>query len=199
MTPKTSGAALSAPLMLILTVAFVFAAHNATYWSIGVDIFADQPVGLAVFSFALACLTLGCFSPFCFRLLIKPFAIFLLILCAVTSYYMDTLGVVIDRDMIQNVVTTTVTESKHLITFGFVTHVLIYGIVPAVVVAMIRVKPLGTAATFAAPFAVAILGFGIAASLVLINYKTYASVLRERRDFLSSYQPGAEQMRKSCS
>ena len=46
----------------------------------------------------------------------KPVLVALLITAGVTSYYVDVLGVVVDRDMIQNAMTTTFAESKHLIT-----------------------------------------------------------------------------------
>lgn len=44
---------------------------------------------------------------------------------------MDTLGVMIDRDMIQNAATTTFTEPKHLLMFGVVAQVALFGLLPA--------------------------------------------------------------------
>jgi lipid A ethanolaminephosphotransferase len=104
---------------------------------------------------------------------------------------MDSLGVMIDRDMIQNVVATTFTEGKHLITVDFVFHVLVFGILPAVVVSMVplrRHSGVVGLATIVAVFAFSLLA---GTGLLVTNYKTYASVLRERKDFLGSYQPGA--------
>ena len=65
---------------------------------------------------------------------------FLLILGAVSSYYQDTLGTTIDRDMVQSALTTTRTEAKHLITAPFLIHVQMFGILPALVVAAIPVR-----------------------------------------------------------
>ena len=180
------------PLFLTsLTVVFIFLVYNATFWSIAVDVFAGHPLSLAIYILAVFTLTVAAFSLFAFPRLVKPFLMFILILSAVTSYYMDKLGVIIDRDMIQNVMVTTVTESKHLITAGFVSHVLIFGILPALLVALVPIRRHGMVRTVAAPVLSFVLGLALAAGLLMTDLKTYSSILRERKDFMSSFQPGA--------
>lgn len=93
----------------LVTAIFVFAVHNATFWRIGPDVFAGHMLSFAGLIAAVFCLALAVQSVFCFPYVVKPFLAFVLILGAVTSYYMDQLGVIIDRDMIQNVMVTTVT------------------------------------------------------------------------------------------
>lgn len=111
-------------------------------------------------------------------------------LSALTSYYMDRLGVIIDRHMIQNVMATTITESKHLITFGLVSHVMIFGVLPAVVILFVRIKPQSPLKTIAVPVATFVLSLALLVGLLLTDLKAYSSVLKERRDFMSSFQPG---------
>jgi lipid A ethanolaminephosphotransferase len=100
--------------------------------------------------------------------------------------------VVIDRDMIQNVATTTVTESKHLLTGAFVLHVLVFGVLPAaLMLVFVRLKPQKIWVAVVSPVLVPVLCIALAAGLLMSHYKTYASVLRERKDYMSSFQPGA--------
>jgi lipid A ethanolaminephosphotransferase len=174
-----------------LTIGFIFLSYNATFWSNAAEIFSGHLLSLGGFVAAVFFLMLGAFSFFAFPYVVKPFLVFIVLLSSVTSYYMDNLGVIIDRDMIQNVMVTTVTESKHLITFGFVTHVLIYGVLPAILILCVTIKPQGRIRMVVTPFASVLLSFGLAAGFLMTDLKSYASILRERKDLMSSFQPGA--------
>ncbi len=179
------------PTMLIcLTVVFIFCAHNATFWLIARDIFTGHPLSFAGYILAIFFLTLGVFSPFGLPWIVKPFVVFILILSAITSYYMDTLGVIIDRDMIQNVMVTTVTESKHLLTFDLIAHVFVMGVLPALVIVWIRVKRQSLIRSIATPLVTGMVSIALSAGLLMTDMKSYASILRERKDFMSSFQPG---------
>jgi len=191
MTALRAAWPLSPLSILTLTIAFAFIADNSTFWRIGSEIFSGHAISFFAYGCAVFFLVLAFFSAFGFPWLVKPFAIFMLLTSAVTSYYMDTLGVIIDRDMIQNVMVTTVTESKHLITFDFVSHIVIFGVLPSLVVAMIKVKRTTMIRTVAAPVLSFALSLAMAAGLLMSDMKTYSSILRERKDYMSSFQPGA--------
>ena len=180
------------PLTLLGSVVlFVLLVDNNTFWRIGSDVFSGHPFAFAGMVAALYCLTLAVFSPFALPIFVKPFSIFILILSSVTGYYMDTLGAFIDREMIQNVMVTTVTESKHLITIGFLLHVALYGLLPSAIVFAVRLKPQPKLIALGTPFLAGAICLLLTLGLLATNFKTYASVLRERKDFLASYQPGA--------
>ena len=174
-----------------ITIVYIFWAANSTFWSIGVDVFAGNALSFTGFVAAVFFLTLAFFATFGFPWTVKPFLIFMVILSAVTSYYMDTLGVIVDRDMIQNVMVTTMTESKHLLTFGFISHVVMFGVLPAVLIACAKIKRVSTLKTIAMPMITFTLSFALAAGLLMTDLKAYSSILRERKDFMSSFQPGA--------
>lgn len=177
--------------LIVLTLVLTFIIYNDTFWAIGLDVFSGHLISFAGYILALFFLTLAALSLFAFPWIAKPFAVFLVMLSAVTSYYMDSLGVIIDRDMIQNVMVTTITESKHLITFSFVSHVVIFGVLPALLILCVRIKRQGTLRMIALPITTFALGLALAAGLLMSDLKTYSSVLRERKDFMSSFQPGA--------
>lgn len=180
------------PIALIgLTVIFMFCTYNATFWAKAMGIFAGHPVSMVGYCLAVYFLLVAAFSLFGFPWVVKPFLVFIVVLSAITSYYMDSLGVIIDRDMIQNVMVTTVTESKHLITFDFVSHVVIFGVLPAMVIMCVRTKRHGIVRTIAVPVLTFVVSLAMAAGLLMSDFKSYSSILRERKDFMSSFQPGA--------
>lgn len=180
------------PLLLtVLTIAFVFVADNGTFWATATQIFSGHPLSYAGYMLAVFFLTLALFSLFAYPWTVKPFLICVVILSAITSYYVDALGVIIDRDMIQNVMVTTVAESRHLITAGFVIHVVVYGVLPALVLVWVRIKPQGRIRTAVMPVLTCVVSLVLAAGLLMADLKSYSSILRERKDFMSSYQPGA--------
>ncbi len=182
--PRISAVALNA-----LVTTYLIAACNATFWSHLNRLFADQPIAQFVFAGAVWALLMLVVSLFAMRWVQKPVLIFLLILAGVTSYYMDTMGVMIDRDMIQNALTTTVTESKHLITPAFLGHVALFGVLPSLIVLWVRVRP-QTFVWGAVSWAIASAGSAaLCVGLLFTDMKGYASVLRADKELLGSVQP----------
>lgn len=178
-------------MLNLATAVFILACHNATLWGRASLLFDGKLSAILAFGGALFALTLLVITLFALRWLQKPVLAFLLILGAVTSYYQDTLGTTIDRDMIQNAITTTVTESKHLITASFVLHVLWAGVLPALLVFWVRVRR-------ATPFRAGLVWAGTAAmaaavcfGLLLSHFATFSVVLRGHKELMASYQPGA--------
>lgn len=182
---------LSPILLIAVTLVFLLCSANGTFWSVANEVFHGHPVSFVGYVAALFLLTLASFSPFGFGRVVKPFLVFVVILSAVTSFYVDQLGVIVDRDMIQNVMVSTFTESKHLITVGFLTHVLLFGILPAVLICCVKIKSTSLTRKLAIPVVTCTLSLALAAGLLMSDMKTYASILRERKDMMRSYHPGA--------
>lgn len=179
-----------APVWLNVGAAiFIMLADNATFWSRSFGVFEGRTISALVFGVAVGAVVLLVISLFAVRWLQKPVLVFLLILSAVTSYYMDALGVMIDRDMIQNAVTTTVNESRHLITRSMLLHVGLYGVLPALVVAWVKVRrqsfirgALGWALMSAGSAALCV-------GLLFSDFRGYSTVLRANKEVLGSVQP----------
>ncbi|CAM3302958.1 phosphoethanolamine transferase [Helicobacter labetoulli] len=74
------------------------------------------------------------------RVSVKYILIFVLLLCSVCGFYMESLGVVIDEDIIQSVFETHTDEALSMISLGLVMYVLLFGIVPSVVICFIKIK-----------------------------------------------------------
>jgi lipid A ethanolaminephosphotransferase len=178
------------PLMLVaVAVATVFAIYNKTFWGLWSDVFdGNFPSGLkfAAAFFLLCCALLGGLA---FRAVLRPLIAALFLISAVTSYYMDQLGVVIDREMIQNVVSTTLTEGKHLITAPLVFWVVIAGIVPALLVLTVPLSRPKLRRTLWQNGLFSMLCLICFVGLLLSDMKNYASILRSRADLKASFQP----------
>jgi len=175
----------------VAVVLCILALHNTTFWGRTVTAYQSDTLTIAAFFGAIFALTLLLVSLFAVRWLQKPVLAFLLILGAVTSYYQDTLGATIDREMIQNAITTTVTESKHLITFNFVFHILWAGVLPAAFVFWVKVKraaPMRAAMLWAGTVVLSVV---LCVGMLLTHFSTFSVVLRGQKELMASYQPGA--------
>ncbi|WP_082025256.1 phosphoethanolamine--lipid A transferase [Ruegeria sp. ANG-R] len=180
------------PVQLNLLVGvFFLLAFNRTFWSIGYRLMDGNIFDLFLFGFGVCMLTQVVLAFFGFRYLQKPILIFLLLVGAAASYYVDTLGAVIDREMIQNILTTTFAESKHLVTPGYVLHMAVFGVSPSVLVAVIPVKRAGFVKTVVVQSATAAMALVLCVGALLVNLKTYSVILRGNKELMRSYQPGA--------
>jgi lipid A ethanolaminephosphotransferase len=180
------------PLGLNLAVAlYLLAVLNSGFWHRMVDIFGSSPGQFALFGLAILALTILTLEFLGPGRLQRPVAAALILIASGASYYERNFGVLIDREMVRNVFETTFTESRHLVTPGAVWVIAVTGVLPAILVFWPRVArsdrwhllwrwPLGVA-----------LSFAVLAGGLFADFKTFSAVLRERRDLMASYQPGA--------
>lgn len=175
----------------LLVTLFIMATHNRTFWTRSFDIFDGNLVQVAGWGLAVWMLTLLTLVLIGFHWLLKPAAALLLVIASVTSYFMDNLGIVIDREMIQNAMLTTVNESRHLLTPHLAFHVLVWGILPAIVALWIRIRPTSLFGSLWRWSATLVLTLAIFAAALYSDFKAYAAVAREHKEVLSSYQPGS--------
>ena len=178
------------PLIFVaVSIAAVFALHNSTFWSIWAEIFYGSLGRGIVFAGAFFLLCCGLVSIFAFNWLLRPLIAMLFVLSAVTSFYMDRLGVVIDREMIQNALSTTITEGKHLVTGPLVIWVCLAGLLPAVLVSYIQLSDRNFIKAVwqnMLTFLLCAVGF---IGLIATDLKGNAVILRSRIDLKSSFQP----------
>lgn len=76
---------------------------------------------------------------FCLPVIIKPVCVFLLMGGAVSAYFMDTYGVVIDREMLRNALETDSRESMGLFSFKLAAYVLVIGVLPSWAIFKIKI------------------------------------------------------------
>lgn len=179
-----------APLLAALVAAFILAVDNATFWGHAAGLFDALP--LASFTLGIFGLTLSMTALGLFPRLFRPILALLLLIGAATSYYMDHLGIVIDRDMIQNVMSTTVTEARHLITPPFLLHMVLRGLLPSAALLLVRPSfPERTGKILLHWIATLAAAIVLLAAGTFTHYKDHAFVLREHHELMESFQPGA--------
>lgn len=174
------------PGLTLAVAGFMAVFLNTAFWKAAI---AAADIGMARnlgFGIALAGAMTAFFvllvSLFGFRYLIKPAIVTLLLVASVASYFMNVYGVVIDDTMIHNVLETDSGEASGLLSARLILHVLLTGVLPALVVCAwrIRYRPfwretglrLATVAV-----AVAVLGVSVYA-----HYKDFSLVLRSHRE-----------------
>ncbi len=187
---------LARPVIGSVTLSVVVATYlvfltNRTFW-------AKAIAYLGVPSFAVVLMAIGLmaiFSAVCIavsvKYLTKPFFIFLVMAAAVSSRFMDHFGTIIDVDMIRNAAETTGSEAGHLLTAGFVTHVAVFGILPSVLIAAVRVqhRPFPQKLMWNTTLVLSCLAVFVAVGLA--NVRTLAATTREHRDLMATLNPVA--------
>jgi lipid A ethanolaminephosphotransferase len=123
--------------LVVLAAVFLTAFANVAFFRNLASTFGSQPhaglhlVSLWVVLFCLMVLFLLLFSS---RHIIKPALILLLLISAVSAYFMDSYNIIIDREMLINVAATNSAESGDLLTPRFVMYVMLMALVPAYLV-----------------------------------------------------------------
>jgi lipid A ethanolaminephosphotransferase len=127
-------------------------------------------------------LTFFLISLVCIPGLIKPFSIFLLIFGSLAAYFMDTYGVVIDREMLRNVLETDIQEASGLFNFYLVGYLMLLGIVPSLLV--VRTKILWETAGREAVFRIAsiVLSLVMSVLIILSLSSAYSSFFRTQKE-----------------
>ena len=188
--PVSGGRLQLSPAVLNLAVAtYLLAVTNASFWSRLDEIFGATPLAQVTFAAAVWALMVMVVSALAVRWAQKPVLIAFIVIAAVASFYTDRLGVLIDRDMIQNALTTTVAEGKHLITGDMATHVALRavpGIAFVLWVRVVRARMLWAAVGWAG---MVVGAFALTFGLLFTDLKSFSTVLRGRKDLMGSVQP----------
>ncbi len=176
--------------LILLVSLFITVANNQTF-------FAKATDRLDLFSFQGAVYVLSIYTIvfialvfihliFGTKFLLKPLMIFLLIVSAGFSYFTQELGVVFDDDMIRNLFETikdnNQQEATELLSFPLIKHVIIYGLIPAVVVMLSTITYRPFFKELFKRFAYALGLVAIIVALVMMNFKYTSFFSRENRD-----------------
>lgn len=122
-------------------------------------------------------------------LLRKPLFILLTMGCAGATYFMYTYGAVIDQNMLVNVFETNSQEATALVTPQMLLWIAIAGIIPSIVLLLVRIRSGTWWHTLLLRFA-AILGALLVIILVAsVFYKDYASLFRNNKSIVKMVTP----------
>lgn len=187
--PNGRRPSLSPVFINALVATYLLALCNATFWGHLFRIFEGRTITALAFAGAVWAVMLLVISILAVRRAQKVVLVALLMIAGVTSYYVDVMGVVVDREMIQNAMTTTFAESKHLITLHFVVHVFLYGVIPSALVLWVRIRRAPIVRAAIGTGVVAALSVALLVGLLFTNLKAYSTVLRADKELMGAVQP----------
>jgi len=138
-------------------------------------VFAALFVGVTAIQFAVLSLLVT-------RRTVRPVLALLVTCTAFASFFMDHFGAFLDADMLRNVLHTDPPEARELLTPDLGLHLLLYAVLPALLLARVRVAarpPLRALGLRAAAVAGALV---VAAAAVFLQFRDVATVVRGHRD-----------------
>jgi lipid A ethanolaminephosphotransferase len=125
--------------LAILSALYFMVFANRTFWARAYSYF-DSHLALAAFGLGLTCLFCALIVTLSVKYLLKPVLVFLFVSAAAASWFMDGFGTIIDVDMIRNAAQTTPAEAGHLVTPGFLLHMLVWGLLPSLLVCWVVIE-----------------------------------------------------------
>jgi lipid A ethanolaminephosphotransferase len=170
--------------ILLITAAVLTLGYNLAYYRRVLELYPPvlENLGfLASIVLLQFALTLLLITPFSFRYTLKPVLMVLLIAAASAAYFMDKLGVVIDRDMLRNILQTDMTEAGDLVSPGLLGYLLVLGVLPCLLLWWVEFPRRGWRRELwenLRLFGLALVGLAL---LLVVSYKPYASFFREHK------------------
>lgn len=175
----------------LIVAAYIMAGLNTGFWARLMQIFPTSALQPALFGLGIFGLTLFCLELLGPWRLQRPVAALLVLISAGAHYFERSYGVLIDREMVRNVMETTVTESQHLLTGSAVMWIGLTGVLPAALIFWPRLRQVGALhQLWRWPLGVA-LSLAVLVGALFGDYKAFSAALRERHDLMAAYQPGA--------
>ncbi|MDI7861688.1 phosphoethanolamine transferase [Rhizobiaceae bacterium n13] len=173
----------------VLVALYLLFATNQTFWMKSAKYFALDLFALAALIIGLSAGFIALFTPLSQKFIAKPVFIFCILAAAAASWFIDRFGIVIDAEMIRNAVQTTPTEAGHLITPGFLWHMLIVGVVPALLVGWVEIRHRPFWSKAAHNLAVVLPCLIVFALAGYSHFKTFAGIFRQHRELAQMINP----------
>lgn len=181
--------AIGSVTLCLLTTAYILAVTNHTFWSKASGYFSADRFGFAIFLIGIAAASMGVVTLFSAKYLTKPVLIFLVIAASAASWFTDSFGVIVDKEMIRNAMVSTGAEAGHLITPRFALHLLLTGIVPSLLILWVRIRHRPILQKLAHNTVVILACTAVFAVIGLGDYRTFAGVGRAHKDILDTLNP----------
>ncbi|RFZ89597.1 phosphoethanolamine--lipid A transferase [Shinella sp. WSJ-2] len=173
----------------IVTALYLLAITNQSFWSKGWLYLEGRPTTFASIAIGIACLYIALCVAVSVKYVMKPVFILLILAAAAGAWFMDQFGVVIDIEMIRNAAETNSAEAGNLITPGFVLHMLVFGILPAVLLIWVKVRHRSFFRKVRGDLAVIVPALVIALVAGLSHARVYAAAVRSHHDWFETLNP----------
>lgn len=173
----------------VLVSVYLVALTNRTFWSKIHTYLADYPAAIWTLYLAMGVLFVAFLTAFSVKYVAKPFFIVLIVSAAIGSWFTDTFGIIVDSDMVRNAFQTTPAEAQHLITPGFIVHMLVFAVLPIALLLWVRVDHRPIFQTVARNAAVVLACLVVFAGSGFAFSKPYVTAIRQHKDIAKSLNP----------
>ncbi|MEI1691780.1 phosphoethanolamine--lipid A transferase [Acinetobacter nosocomialis] len=119
----------------------------------------------------------------------KIFAIFLVFIGGFSSYFVNTLGVIISPDQIQNIAQTDVAEATDLLSLRFGLWTIFFVILPIFLITQVKLKSERILPLLLKKVLSIALAFAVVGGLLFAYYVDFAAIFREHRDLKGMISP----------
>jgi lipid A ethanolaminephosphotransferase len=184
---------LTSNTLIALVAVFLVASGNLSFFGkvlTAYPLATGNALALASLAAMLVGSTLLLLALTCFGRTTKPVLIGILLLASLAAHFMDSYGVVINDDMLQNAAQTNLAEAGDLLNFRLLGYFVMLGVLPAIAIARLPLRWRGIRVE-------AIARGKLLAAVVLLMVGTvlafggfYASFLREHKSLRSYANPG---------
>lgn len=173
----------------LLVAAWIILVLNTAFWTRTIEAFGDHLVALIAFSIGICALLTALFTSVTVKYVTKPIFILALLSAAAAAWFMEKFGVIIDTDMIRNAAQTTPAEAGHLMTPGFLRHMLLYAILPSLLIAFVRIEHRSFGAKLKWNLSLIVPLLLVALTMTLWQYPAIASIMRNNRIVIKTLNP----------
>ncbi|VAW93774.1 Lipid A phosphoethanolamine transferase [hydrothermal vent metagenome] len=175
---------LSQSALIILTALFLVLFDNVSFFSNVVEIYPLSLSNLAFLVslfFLLLSFIIFILVIVSYKHTIKPVLITVLLVSSVSSYFMNSYGIIIDEDMIRNTLQTNFSEALDLFNIKLVMYFILFGVIPSYFVYTINIKESSFKSAVLSKIKI-ILVSSITIILIIFSFsKYYASFFREHK------------------
>ncbi len=170
--------------LILLAALWMTLLGNLSYYRKVLDIYPPDtgqlPFLLSIlglqFAFTVLLLALVVWRP-----ILKPVLTVILLAAAFAAYFMDSYGIVIDRDMIRNTLETNVAEAGDLLSWRLLGYVVLLGVLPSVMVWRTQLTPLSPGRALLLRGRLILFTLIALAAIIFAFYKPYSSFFREHK------------------
>ncbi len=173
----------------VLTAVYLLFFMNGTFWAKSLVFLNGDTLALLALGIGLTAAFVALVVTFSAKYVIKPVLILLVLASVSGSWFMDRFGVIIDGEMIRNAMETNQAEAGHLITSAFILHIVLFGLLPSLFIAVVEIvhrpilKKVGVNLMIILP---CLAVFGLAG---FSNSGTFIFKTREHREWFRTLNP----------
>jgi lipid A ethanolaminephosphotransferase len=184
------------PLLLALGVSCLFVLfYNGQLWSAVLGWWPGRSFRDIAFLASIGLFLAIAFNlvlqPFAFPRVLKPVLVCLILAAAGVSWFASSYGALMDRGMIANVLGTDAREVGDLLNPGFLLHMVLFGLLPALLVVLVPLRPAGFWRETVLRGGTVLGSVALVGLIAALFFQDYAVLLRGHREVRLMINPSA--------